>query len=71
MTTAEKMEAKVKSTTDAQLVEVYSLALRARHGDNPMTAIYDELGIAIRYMESEMDERGIDVEDLITKVLGR
>jgi len=73
MTAAEKMEALMKTRSDAQLIDTYKDVLRMRHGDlaAKYDAQFDELGIVIRFAEVEMDRREIDVESIITEVLSR
>jgi hypothetical protein len=71
MTAAEKLEAKMTSQTDAQLTGIYKDTLRMRHGDTPKIGLMEELGIVMRFAEQEMDRRGLDVDGIITEVLGR
>lgn len=71
MTAQEKLAAKLAKTSDAQLIGIYKDALRMRHGDVPKIGLMEELGIIVRFAEQEMDRRGLDVDGIITEVLGR
>lgn len=71
MTATEKLEAKMAAANDTQLTGIYKDTLRMRHGDTPKIGLMEELGIVMRFAEAEMDKRGLDVDGIITEILGR